>query len=289
MKAQLNNIVMTSMLFWFDNKLLTKGEAFTNAKSNFYPIESQYFGYYTYGAPYKQLIVDSSITGANIISGVYVSGIFTNIGENNLSGINAAQGQLYFSVPINNPTQNLSGNYAVKDFNVYITSETEEDLLFETQFQLNPKVSQNPTGLPLNSETYPVAYLKYQGGGNEPLAFGGLDITKINIRAIVLSDNIFKLDALTSIFRDTNNTMVPLIYQNEMPFDPLGSACGCTGSYNYNTLTADRPNDEGYVYIDKVYISKVDNRLTNSYNKLNPNVFTAFIDFELSQNRYPRQ
>lgn len=287
MKAQFNNIAMTSVLFWFDNKLLSKGDAYTNHSSYFYPVNSLFYGYYTYGAPFKQLVIDESITGANIISGVYVSGSFVDIGQQNLSGINSSQGQLYFSSPIPNADTTISGNYAVKDFNVYITSETEEDLLFETQFLLNPKTYQNPTGLATNAETYPVVFLKYQGGNNKALAFGGLDKTTINVRAIVISDNIFKIDALSSIFRDTNNTVIPLIYQNEMPFDPLGS-CGCQG-FNYKTLTASKVADNDYLFIDNVYVSKIDSRFTNSYNKLNPNIFTAFIDFELSKNRYPRQ
>lgn len=286
MKVQFNNIVMSSMLLWFDNKLLSKGEAFVNFSSNFYPVESQYFGFYTYGAPYKQMVVDSSISGANIISGVYINNIFSKIGENSLTGINSSQGHLYFTSQINNPSTSLSGNYAIKDFNIFLTSETEEDLLFETQFQLNPKTSQNPTGLPLNAETYPVVYLKYQGGDNEPLAFGGLDKTNINVRAIILSDSIFKLDALTSIFRDTVRSYIPLIYENEMPFNILGSANN--GSFNYNNLTANKLQNDDYLHIDNVYVSKIDNRFINSYNKLNPNVFTAFIDFELSKNRYPR-
>jgi hypothetical protein len=287
MKPQFNNIVMSSMLFWFDNKLLSKGEAYTNYASYFYEVDSQYFGYYTYGAPFKQMVVDASITGANIISGVYVNNVFTKIGNGSLTGINSSQGQLYFTSPIANPSSSISGNYAVKDFNVFLTSETEEDLLFETQFQLNPKTSQNPTGLPLNAETYPVVYLKYQGGDNEPLAFGGLDKTNINVRAIVLADTIFKLDALTSIFRDTARTYIPLIYENEMPYNQLGSLNN--GYFNYNTLISNKHADGDYVYIDNVYVSKIDNRFINSYNKLNPNVFAAFIDFELSKNRYPRQ
>lgn len=287
MKAQFNNIVMSSMLFWFDNKLLSKGEAYTNYSSNFYEVDSQYFGYYTYGAPFKQMVVDSSISGANIISGVYVNNIFNKIGDGSLTGINSSQGHLYFTSSIPNPSSSISGNYAVKDFNIFLTSETEEDLLFETQFQLNPKTSQNPTGLALNVETYPVVYLKYQGGENEPLAFGGLDKTNINVRAIVLSDTIFRLDALTSIFRDTARTYIPLIYEAEMPYNQLGSVSN--GSFNYNTLTQNKLVDGDFLYIDNVYVSKIDNRFINSYNKLNPNVFTAFIDFELSKNRYPRQ
>jgi len=287
MKAQFNNIAMTSMLFWFDNKLLSKGEAFTNHSSNFWPIDTRYYGYYTYGAPFKQMVIDESITNANIISGVYINGVFTQVGQNYLSGINATQGQLYFSQPIVGAPSSISGNYAVKDFNIYLTSETEEDLLFETQFQLKPQTYQNPTGLASNAETYPVIYLKYQGGSNEPFAFGGMDTTYINVRAIVLADNIFKLDAVTSIFRDTARQFIPLIYDNEMPFNMLGS---CTGHcFNYQELTANKQPDYQYLYINDVSVSKTDSRLSNSYNKLNPNLFTAFIDFELAQNRQPHQ
>ena len=119
------------------------------------------------------------------------------------------------------------------------------------------------------------------------MAFGGLDTTNFRIRAIVLSDDIFKLDAVASIFRDTNNILIPLIYEGEMPFNALGS---CTGEcFNYLELTNNKRLDGDYLYIKDVNISKVDNRLTNTYNKLNPNLFTAFIDFEVSSNRYPRQ
>jgi len=223
MTPQFDNILMTSMLFWLDNKVMSKGQAYTNYQSAFYQVPNMYYGFYTYGAPFKQMVIDCSISGANIISGVYVSGVFTIPGQGALTGINSSEGQLYFTTPINNPTTNLSGNYAVKDYNMYLTSKTEENLLFETQYQVNPKTYQNPTGLPIGSETYPVIYLKYQGGKNKPLAFGGFDQTVGNVRAIVLADSVYSLDAVTSIMRDTSRQIIPLIYPDEMPFNSLNS------------------------------------------------------------------
>ena len=80
---------------------------------------------------------------------------------------------------------------------------------------------------------------------------------------------------------------MPLLYEYDMPFNSLGS---CTGDcFNYLESTANKQADYDYLYIDNVNVSKIDSRLTNSYNRLNPNLFTAFIDFDLSQNRYPRQ
>jgi len=289
MIPQFDNILMTSMLLWLDNKIVTNGQAYTNYQSVFYPLSNMIYGYYTYGAPLKQMVIDSSISGANIISGVYVNGVFTVPGENNLSGINATEGQLYFSQPISNPSKVLSGNYAIKDYNIYLTSKTEENLLFETQYQINPKTYQNPTGLPIGSETYPVIYLKYQGGKNKPLAFGGFDQTVSNVRAVILSDSIFSLDAVTSIMRDTSRELIPLIYPNEMPFNSLGSVSVSGNNFNYINYTANKANTDDYLYINEVNVTKTDTRLLNATNSLNRNVYSAFVDFEVSKNRYPRQ
>ena len=38
MKPQFENILMSSMILWFDHTLVKKGEAFSNHVSNFYPI-----------------------------------------------------------------------------------------------------------------------------------------------------------------------------------------------------------------------------------------------------------
>jgi len=289
MIPQFDNILMTSMLLWLDNKIVTNGQAYTNYQSVFYPLSNMIYGYYTYGAPLKQMVIDSSISGANIISGIYLNGVFITPGQNNLSGINATEGQLYFSQPISNPTTALSGNYAVKDYNIYLTSKTEENLLFETQYQINPKTYQNPTGLPIGSETYPVIYLKYQGGKNKPLAFGGFDQTIGNVRAVILSDSVFSLDAVTSIMRDTSRELIPLIYPNEMPFNSLGSVSVSGNNFNYIKYTANKANTDDYLYINEVNVTKTDTRLLNATNSLNRNVYSAFVDFEVVKNRYPRQ
>jgi len=288
MLPQYDNILMTSMLFWLDNKILTKGQGYTNFQSAFYPVQNMYHGFYTYGAPFKQMVIDCSVPGANIISGVYINGTFTVPGESNLTGINAQEGQLYFTSPINNPTITLSGNYAVKDFNIYLTSKPEEFLLFETAYQINPKTYQNPTGLAYNSDTYPIIYLKYQGGKNKPLAFGGMDQTISNVRAIILADSVFALDAVTSIIKDTVRENIPLLYQEDMPFNSLGSVSDPEGSFNYIKHVSSKIPDYDYSYINDVNVSKTDTRLLQGTNSLNRQVYSAFIDFEIIKNRYPR-
>jgi hypothetical protein len=278
MKAQLDNILMSSMIMWLDNKLLTKGEAYKNFSSNFYPITNIYNGFYSYGLPFKQIVNDSSISGANLLSGVYVNGSFVSVGQGNLTGISPQNGQVYFNA--NQSANILSGNYAVKDFNIYLTSKAEEELLFESQYQTRPKTSQEITGLAIEAITYPCIFLKNNGGNNQPFAFGGQDETLMEVRAIVLADNIFNLDAVCSILKDTARDYVPLI--NNSPFNTFGSLS--SGYYNYNGLISNIDVGVDGFYISEVTVSKIFANL----NIKNSQVYPAFVDFTLSNIRYPR-
>ena len=278
MKAQLDNILMSSMIMWIDNILLTKGEAFQNYNSQFYPVTNIYNGFYTYGLPFKQVVSDSSITGANLLSGVYVNNSFITVGQGGLSGINPNNGQVYFDS--NQSANTLSGSYAVKDFNIYLTSEPEEKILFESQFQVRPKTTQTATGLAIDSITYPCVFLKNNGGENQPFAFGGQDNTIMQVRAIVVSNNMFNLDAVCSILKDTARRYVPLVYNP--PFNNFGALN--SGYYNYNSLTSGIDLSNQAFYIEEVNISKIFANL----NVKSTQIYPAFVDFTLSNIRYPR-
>ena len=278
MKAQLDNVLMSSMIMWMDNTILKRGEAFQNYNSQFYPITNIYNGFYSYGLPFKQVVSDSSVSGANLLSGVYVNNSFITVGQSGLTGINPFQGQVYFTG--NQAGKTLSGTYAVKDFNIYLTNQPEEELLFETEYKIRPKTTQNPTGLAIESITYPCIFLKNNGGTNEPFALGGQDQTMMEVRAVVLADNMFNLDAVCSLLKDTARKYVPLI--NNSPFNAFGALN--SGYFNYNSLTSGIDLSNDAFYITEVNISKIFANLNTKNNQ----VFPAFVDFTLSNIRYPR-
>lgn len=285
MKAQFENKIMSSILLYLDHKVLEKGEAFTNHSGLFYPISDSYDDYNVYALPFKQVVNDSSISGANILSGVYVNSNFVTGGQSGLHSVNHYQGQAFFTQDRSSDT--LSGNYAVKDFNFYLTSQPEETLLFDTKFKLNPKYDQTLTGLAENEQTYPAVYLKNVGGSNVPFAFGGQDKSLMTIRAVVVSDSSFKLDAVNSIFRDLNKTNFALFQSSDLPFNALGSTTD--GSFNYNTLSSSIISDASKsVYVENVIVNKVSNYLENG-KKLNKNVYLSYVDFDLEIPRFPRQ
>lgn len=278
MKPQLDNILMSSMIMWMDNVLLKKGEAFENYASSFYPVTNIYNGFYTYGLPFKQVVADGTISGANLLSGVFINNIFNTVGQSGLTGINPNNGQVYFTSDQSSNT--LSGSYAVKDFNIYLTSEAEEKLLFESQFQVRPKTTQNPTALAIESITYPCIFLKNNGGLNEPFALGGEDNTIIQVRAIIIASSMFSLDAACSILKDTARSYVPLIYN--IPFNNYGALN--SGYYNYHSLTCNLNLSTQAFYIEEVNVSKIFANL----NIKNSQIYPAFVDFTLSNIRYPR-
>lgn len=282
MRAQLDNKVMSSFYLWLDHTILTKGEAFTNFSGLFYKISTPYYPYdYTYALPFKQIIADNSIVGANIMSGIYINGNYIQTGQSGLVAINYDQGQVIFSQNVD--SARLSGNYAVKDYNVSIATDPEQKLLFETKYETRPKTQRQITGLGPQTLTYPIIFLKNEGSINEPFAFGGTDTTVFNIRAITISDSQFSLDALCSILRDKVRTYIPLIPSSSMPYNFLGD----TRNNNYNYLNL--PSEDN-IFISKVNISHLTYQsvIMNEIKNLNPNIFPTLIDFELEIVREPR-
>ena len=285
MKAQFDNTVLSSFFLWFDHTLLKKGEAFTNHSSNFYKVDDLYQGYYTQGSPFRQFVSDCSIPSANVITGVYVNGVFKKRAESNFTGINYSQGQAYFTTDQSSNT--ISGDYAVKDFNVFLTNQTEEKLLFETQFTLSNRVGADPTGLPPNTKTYPAVFIKNRGSQNEPFAFGGMDLTNVDVRAIVLADSQFNLDAISSLFRDESRNYIPLITESEQPFNSLGDIKDASTCYDYQNLVSGKIGTDNDIFIKEVSVSKVGGVSYAGIKNLNPNVYMALIDFDLEKARNP--
>lgn len=280
MIPQFDHQVTSSFLLWFNHTLLDKGKAYTNYSSQLFDISDEYSNYYTYAAPFKGFVSDSSITGSNVISGVYDGNYFYHRGSGILEDINYDEGQVYFS---SQPSGLVSGDYSVPDFNVRLTDEAEETLLFEKKYYIVPRsMYQNPTsGLNPDIETAPIVFILDKNSDNIPFALGGMDKTEYEFRAVIIADNKFMVDGACSIFRDRVRTHIPLFSELEMPFNGWG---GLTGQYyNYTGMAATKNASEG-MFIDDVRVSKM---YQTSAAKLNPNIKSALIDFYITKPRFP--
>ena len=272
MKVHFENKLMSSLLLFIDNYLLTKGEAFTNYSSFFYPVQNLYNNYYTYAAPFKQMVNDDGVSSATVMKTVYVDGVEKSVGTNNLHGINHFQGQVYFTADQGNSV--ISGDYAVKDFNIYLSNDPEQKLLFETKYHTNPKHSQQLSGLAPDAQPFPAIFIKNMGGKHTPWAIGGTKDTLTTARLVVLADSNYKLDAVCGLLKDLHTTHFSIC--PDLPFDAMGSYTGI--NYSYGGLVPS--NSEGYPLIQDVRVSKMS--MVGDFTRLNPDVFSAFVDLDIS-------
>jgi len=281
MRPQYANRLISSFNLWFNNTLLREGQAYQTTTSIFYPIGQVYYGLYTYATPYNQFVSDYSVTGATIITGVYLNGTFVSTGVSGLKAIDYENGRVHFTGQLPS-TIRVSGTFSFKEFNVQITEEQEEKLLFETKYSPRPKLGQAPTGLWASTWTYPIIFLKNVASDNKPFAFGGQDDSIYQISAMILADSQFNLDALSSLFVDKTRTILGMLNENEYPYNVYGSFK--TGLYNYTGLVANKD----YSFINDIHISKFQPSIYSQMKLVNPGIHFGVIDFEISKVRYPR-
>ena len=277
---------MSSMLLWMDYMLIKKGEAYTNHGSVFYPADSSYNGYYAYSAPFKPFVYDVSVSGPTVPTGLVLNNVNITTGTSGFVALDYRNGRAYFTTPL--PSNSvLSGNYAIKEYAVELTSKSEVELLFETKLELRPKIGLPVTGLQGNQDTYPIIYLRKSYSQNKELAFGGHDDTQINVTAFVFTDSQFNLDATLGLLRDTKNTYIPMLSAAEMPFNSLGDYKN--GQFNFTGITNNRPALGSGICIRDAREIQMERFSLAQSQKLNPGVYFGMVDFSLSSYRYPRQ
>lgn len=270
MITQLDARMLSSFWLFVDHEIQRQGAAFVNKGGLFYPSTNKVAGLYTYACSYKQLCNDTSISGANILSGVSLNGNFVTIGQSGLNSINHYDGTVTFSSQL--PTSTVvSGNFAVKDFSVYISDEPDYKVLMETKFHTNPKYAQQATGVALDAKTMPGIFLVPKQRVNDPIAFGGIDDNALTLRAVVLCENISQRINVCNILANLKWKPFALIGATQL--DYLGNMTGV--NYNYNSCTP-----HGY-YAPFVHEAKVLYPSPRSeYVDILKNVAT--VDFELS-------
>lgn len=281
MKPQFQHELTTSFVLWADNFILDKGEAYKNYTSSLY---SNYTdarlgaGLVSYSSPHKQWVFDESIEGAVIPSGIYDGSTFLSRGDNGLI-LDFDNGRAILDSSFGENKTTLSGEYSVKDFNFYITNQTEEQLIIENKYDVNDRFKQEPSGIAPYSHVVPAIFVNPELAENEPYAFGGEDKTSTNIRCVVFAENSYQLDGALSVFADAKNEVFKKLEFGDYPINEYGDASG----FNYKTLINSRPGN--YLHIENARVSKLSDRVSKN---IDPSLFIGFIDFEITNLRFPR-
>jgi len=234
MLQQLDAAITSSLLLYIQEEILRQGAAFNNQSSLFYPDVNEISGLYTFTSPYRPFVGDTSISGANVMSGVYLNGNYISIGQSGLTYINHSEGAITFNTPISANTQ-ISGNFSVAEFDVRIADGPDYKIILEDKYATNPKYSQQATGLPEDVEVFPAVILVPKRQENKSFAFMGIDNMTMVIRAVVVSENAFQRICVGNILKNLKLKNFNLI-SSTSPMDYLGNITGTT-PYNYFNLS----------------------------------------------------
>lgn len=279
MIEQFQHKLTTSFSLWFDNFLLTKGEAFSNKTGQlfYYSDERLDSRYKAFGSPYKQWVTDSSIDGATIPTGVFVNGSFS--GRNDGIALDFNNGRALLSG--SNTDLTVTGEFAVKDFSVYLTNDTEDDLIIENKYVVNSRLPYASEGaIAPYDDVVPAIFLSTAQTENTPYAFGGMQDTQIQAKAVVIAEDTYQLDGVLSIFMDSIDETITPIPMSGYPITELGDLKG--GDYNYTGKEAEYAGQINF-YIDKVRTSKLSDR---TRRELANELYIGFIDFDIQQHRF---
>jgi hypothetical protein len=284
MLYQYDNLATSSFLLWLDHEIIERGQAYTNYGTKLYRMPPNINGYVTYATPFSQLVSDTSIAGANVLTGLYLNNVFVTPGTSGFVGFNHSKGQAYFSTGLANSIT-VSGNYAIKDINITMPNIPDISVLFETKMGVRNKISANPnnsTGIGNSELTYPAIFCRNVGGENLPMAMGGIDETITEIELYIFADSQFLLDGVKSIIKDRRHDLIPLISANRMPFNNIGIFKNNI-PYNYDTMTSGIVAGGSGILVKEVVVTDFNRRgLFQEAQSLTQDCYFAVADIKLS-------
>jgi hypothetical protein len=179
----------------------------------------------------------------------------------------------------------VTGAFNTKEVNVYITNDSEEDLVMNNDFLVDDfgnTFLQNKGDLNSKKYTLPAAFISYNASQNLPRALGGLEDTQAAIRVVAIVEDNYTLDGMVSIFRDSARETFPLIPYQDFPYGEFFHIKN--PPYTYTGLVAQSQSNP-QMYIESTNASKLFDRT----NRTIPiGVRIGFLDFNVSNFRYPR-
>ena len=278
MTEQFQHKFTTSFMLWFDNFLLTKGEAFSNKTGSFYYYEDPHLHstFKAYGSPYKQWVTDSSISSADIPDGVFINGAVSGRGD----GVKLDFENGRVLLDHSSSSLNVTGSFAVKDFNIYYTNDTEDDLIVEQKYTVNSRLPGASQGaISPYDQVVPAIFLSNQTMDNKGFALGGMEETTVRANAVVLAEDSYQLDGGLSIFGDSHNETFNQIPMSGHPMNEYADLK--EGTYSYTDLSDNYSSSRPF-YIENVTTSKLADRARKS---LANDLFVGFVDFEIQAHR----
>ena len=170
---------------------------------------------------------------------------------------------------------------SVKDFNIYPTTKSNEELIYETKYELRPSYNKTLSGVAKNSLVVPGIFITSINFSNEPFEFGGTMETTANVHCVILADSIDQLNAVGNILMDQKSSYFPVL--SKTPLNYYGDFK--SGNYNYLEYIGN-PVSNGLAYIADADFYKIsDKNFSDKY----PDLKFGMSDFEIKLMRLPNK
>lgn len=288
MKVGFDHELLSSFYLWCDDRLTYFAEAYQDPIAHTFEYVDSIdvpSGWNAFYSPYRQFVWASdrvTVPDEVTINGATVKdkdGIFIDYNNGRiLVDTSSRHG--------NSTSLSITGNFAYKTVNTYITDETEENVILNSDFIISPSnqtYMQTNGGFSDKMYTLPAIFLTISNSSNEPFAFGGMDNTVANIRSVIVADSNYTLDGVLSVFRDSARTNFALIDFENFPFGEFNHIK--SHPYKYEDLSS---STSQYCFIDEVAASKLTDRSRERITG-SKDYKIGFLDFQVSKPRNPRQ
>lgn len=285
MTPQQENNLLASFYLFTQYKVNQQGVAYQTLTTRFFPTEDPSLpaGYQGYSAPLKGIIYDSGVSGALVMNSVSGGGFSAPLTRASGMYVDYINGRVILPTSLGTNLA-LTGTASFEEVRVYTPNETEDYLITQGKYFVNPSFYQPLTasGAPPGVYATPCIFINQIEAHNEAFQLGGLVDSKSTITVTAFCESNYQLNALFSIFRDLRYQNFPMLNTISDPLNQWGDVKGGAGTgYNYLNTVATYGTPGNFVYIENVRTSKVSNNV-----RLNPQQFVGIIDLETS---YVRQ
>lgn len=283
MLQQFDHALGISLYLYAQNRVQSVAQAYFSQQLTFYPTaDPRMTGYWSYSCPWKTLVYDSSVSGAAIVNAVSGGGFSAPLTRASGVHFDYFNGRVLVPAALG-PNLALTGYGAVSEVNFYVPQETQEYLLTQQKFFVNPRYQGTPTsGIAPYDMATPAVFVNTIADESEAFTFGGLDKTTTTFSLTCYCESDYQLKGLLSLFRDARYANFPLVSIAQNPLDGYNDTKGGSGGYSYNAIIAQYGSPGQLVYIEQVRTSKVSDRM-----KLNPGLFCGIVDMDLVYVRQP--
>lgn len=280
MVPQFQSNLYASVYLFAEYRYMQWTVAFQNAQIKFYyaPDPQLPTGYRSYASPWRQFVYDSGVSGAAILNVVSGGPSFATYPLTRASGLYIDYEHGRVIVPAAFGTAlTLTGYGAFKEVNMYQPTESEEQLLTQSKFFVNPRYRSAATsGMAPYVMATPGIFLNMLSAHNDAYQFGGMVDTKTTMSMVILAESQFQLRALFSIFSDCKYQYIPMLNTVDDVLNEYGDYKGGTG-FNYITTCSMFGRPGNLIYVENVRTARVSDKL-----KMNPGIVADIVDLELS-------